>query len=284
MPRLLMGRLASRVLLLVSVLANALLLLYLHSSLAPLPCPEYDYQSAGEGPASRSLLRQPPENTSSSISSDFRSRMVIFVGGVPRSGTTLMRAMLDAHPEVRCGEETRVIPRVISMRSRWDKASKEQNRLTEAGISGKMLDDAMRAFMAEIILNHGPPAKFLCNKDPLLLNYMQDLVRIFPAAKFVLMIRDGRAVAHSIVTRNITISGVDHRNYMSAALFWNKVVGRMVDDCKDLKEECLTVYYEKLVTSPHEEMKRVLSFLTVPWSNSVLHHHELIDKEVSLSK
>jgi hypothetical protein len=26
---------------------------------------------------------------------------LIFIGGVPRSGTTLMRAMLDAHPEVR---------------------------------------------------------------------------------------------------------------------------------------------------------------------------------------
>lgn len=284
MPRLLTGRLASKAALLVSLLANALLLLYLRVSLAPLPCPEYDYQSAGEGPASRSLLRRAPDNASSSVSSDFRSRMVIFVGGVPRSGTTLMRAMLDAHPEVRCGEETRVIPRVISMRSRWDKATKEQTRLTEAGVSGKLLDDAMRAFMVEIILNHGLPAKFLCNKDPLLLNYMQDLVRIFPAGKFVLMVRDGRAVAHSIVSRNITISGVDHRNYMSAALFWNKVVGRMVDDCRDLKEECLTVYYEKLVTSPREEMRRVLSFLAVPWSDSVLRHHELIDKEVSLSK
>ena len=30
-----------------------------------------------------------------------RDMPLIFIGGVPRSGTTLMRAMLDAHPEVR---------------------------------------------------------------------------------------------------------------------------------------------------------------------------------------
>ena len=34
-----------------------------------------------------------------------------YAGGHPRSGTTLMRAMLDAHTAVRCGEETRIVPR-----------------------------------------------------------------------------------------------------------------------------------------------------------------------------
>jgi hypothetical protein len=44
-----------------------------------------------------------------------RSSPIIFIGGVPRSGTTLMRAMLDAHPDVRCGEETRVVPRILQV-------------------------------------------------------------------------------------------------------------------------------------------------------------------------
>ncbi len=209
---------------------------------------------------------------------------VIFVGGVPRSGTTLVRAMLDAHPEIRCGEETRVIPRVISMRSRWNKAEREHQRLIEAGLSDETLDQATRAFVAEIIINHGAPAKFLCNKDPLVLNYMQDVIKLFPKAKFILMIRDGRAVAYSIVSRNITISGVDSKNFISAGLFWNKVVERMLRDCRTIPDMCMHVFYEDLVSQPKEWMARILDFLEVPWHDNVLRHHELINSEVSLSK
>ncbi len=52
----------------------------------------------------------------------------IFVGGMPRSGTTLMRAILDSHPSVRCGEETRLIPKILSLRSGWKASSVEWNR------------------------------------------------------------------------------------------------------------------------------------------------------------
>ncbi len=212
------------------------------------------------------------------------TRPVIFVGGVPRSGTTLARAMLDAHPEIRCGEETRVIPRIISMRNRWNKAEREHQRLMEAGLSDETLDQATRAFVSEIILNHGSPAKYLCNKDPLVLNYMQDIIRLFPKAKFVLMIRDGRAVSYSIVTRNITISGVDSRNFVAAAMFWNKVVERMLRECKNIPSMCMHVFYEDLVSQPKVWMARLLDFLEIPWHDNVLRHHELINSEVSLSK
>ena len=46
---------------------------------------------------------------------------LIFIGGMPRSGTTLMRTMLDAHPKIRCGQETRIIPRILGMRVNWQK-------------------------------------------------------------------------------------------------------------------------------------------------------------------
>ena len=44
-----------------------------------------------------------------------RAMLLIFVGSEPWSSTTLTHVMLDAHPEVHCGEETHIIPRVLAM-------------------------------------------------------------------------------------------------------------------------------------------------------------------------
>ena len=63
-----------------------------------------------------------------------RESTFVWVGGVPRSGTTLMRVMLDTHPAVRCGTETRIIPRILQMRHGWYNSETERRRLLEAGI------------------------------------------------------------------------------------------------------------------------------------------------------
>lgn len=278
MPRSLCGVKSLRLLLIASLFANALLFLrLLHASCLRQSPP----------PSKLSYLPSlvPMDSGRNSTVPSVESRQVIFVGGVPRSGTTLLRAMLDAHPEVYCGEETRVIPRILAMRNRWDHSEKEHQRLEEAGINGDLLDRATRGFISEIILKHGMSSKYLCNKDPLVLNYMHDVMRLYPKSKFILMIRDGRAVAYSIVSRNVTITGVNSKNYQAAANFWNKAMQRMVSDCGRLREKrCLQVYYEKLVLHPREWMVRILDFLGVPWHENVLHHHELINSEIFLSK
>lgn len=80
----------------------------------------------------------------------YKSMPLIFIGGMPRSGTTLMRVMLDAHPEVRCGEETRVIPRVLGLKNQWQHSEKESKRLLEAGLSEEVLSSALAAFILEV--------------------------------------------------------------------------------------------------------------------------------------
>ncbi|KAM9219184.1 protein-tyrosine sulfotransferase 2 isoform 2-T2 [Leptosomus discolor] len=212
---------------------------------------------------------------------------LIFIGGVPRSGTTLMRAMLDAHPEVRCGEETRIIPRVLAMRQAWSKSGREKMRLDEAGVTDQVLDAAMQAFILEVIAKHGEPARYLCNKDPFTLKSSVYLSRLFPNSKFLLMVRDGRASVHSMITRKVTIAGFDLNSYRDCLTKWNKAIEVMYSQCLEIgRARCLPVYYEQLVLHPEQSMHAIMKFLDISWSDTVLHHEELIGKPggVSLSK
>ncbi|XP_064841459.1 protein-tyrosine sulfotransferase 1-like [Oncorhynchus masou masou] len=211
---------------------------------------------------------------------------LVFIGGVPRSGTTLMRAMLDAHPEVRCGEETRVIPRILAMKQMWSRSGREKMRLDEAGVTDEVLDAAMQAFLLEIIVKHGEPANFLCNKDPFALKSLSYLAKIFPHAKFVLMIRDGRASVHSMISRKVTIAGFDLGSYRDCLTKWNRAIETMYTQCLEASDKCLPVHYEQLVLHPEKWMRTLLKFLDIPWNEAVLHHEELIGKAggVSLSK
>ncbi|XP_014203418.1 protein-tyrosine sulfotransferase [Copidosoma floridanum] len=216
-----------------------------------------------------------------------RSMPLIFIGGVPRSGTTLMRAMMDAHPEVRCGQETRIIPRILQMHSHWLKSERESVRLEEAGVSKEVMNAAIAAFCLEVIARHGEPASRLCNKDPLTLKMGSYVLELFPNAKFIFMVRDGRATVHSIISRKVTITGFDLTSYRQCMIKWNQAISVMYKQCKELgPERCLMVPYEQLVLHPREWMRKILEYLDVPWNEAVLHHEEFINKPggVPLSK
>lgn len=210
---------------------------------------------------------------------------LIFIGGYPRSGTTLMRAMLDAHPDVRCGEETHLIPEILARMMKYHNTSSQ--RLLEAGITDKVFFSAVGSFILDVIVGHAEAADRLCNKDPFTLGYAVQLNRMFPLAQFLLMIRDGRAVCHSVEFRDVGIAGIDHKNLTNCMLSWNNSTKRMYTDCLTLGAlKCLPVRYEQLVLHPRSVLTKVLEFLGVIWNDAVLHHENEINKPggISLSR
>ena len=205
----------------------------------------------------------------------------MFVGGSPRSGTTLMRVMLDAHPSVRCGEETRIIPRFIGYIQQYLQLYQKRKN----GITKNAIDSANAAYIFEIIKRHSKNASYLCTKDPTTLEYSQYLASIFPNSKFVLMIRDARATVHSVDSRYINSGGYQIKNFLENFQNWNSLIERMYSQCVAIGlDRCLPVYYEQLVLHPERELRNILSFLNLSWNDNVLNHEKYIGAKISLSK
>jgi len=212
-----------------------------------------------------------------------REMPILFIGGMPRSGTTLMRSMMDAHPMMRCGEETRLVPRILGMRSNWYRSEKEKNRLKEAGVGEEVVNAAISEFILEIIVRHGKPAERLCNKDPFTLKSTKYLIELFPNARFILMLRDGRATAHSIISRQVTISGFDITSYRDVITKWNKAIDGMYTQCNEVgKKYCMPVHYEDLVLHPRSTLEKILKFVDMPWHDFVMEHEKHME-DISLS-
>ncbi|CAB3403622.1 unnamed protein product [Caenorhabditis bovis] len=203
----------------------------------------------------------------------------IFIGGIPRSGTTLMRAMLDAHPDVRCGGETMLLPNFLTWQRGWRLSEWTNN----SGITQQVFDDASSAFITEIIGKHGEMAPRLCNKDPYTALWLPTLRRLFPNAKYLLMIRDARAIIHSMIERKVPVAGYNTSNEIQMFRKWNQEIQKMYFQCETSAGLCLKVYYERLIQKPKEEVERICKFLDIPYSDQMLRHQELIGVEVEIN-
>lgn len=152
-------------------------------------------------------------------------------------------------------------------------------------MTDEVIDSAMAEFIYKIIEKHGKKTKNLCNKDPLILMFTDYMKKIFPKSKYILMIRDGRATVHSIITRKVTISGFDLTSYRQSLIKWNELIETMYSQCMEVgPESCLPVHYEQLVLHPEKTTKKIFEFLNIPWNNAVIHHEKFIGEKVALSK
>lgn len=104
----------------------------------------------------------------------------------------------------------------------------------------QVIDNAIAAFCLEIIARHAEPAPRLCNKDPLTLKMGSYILELFPNAKFIFMVRDGRATVHSIISRKVGGSTI---LYADLSLRFQKYI---------IRESFVVFLYHLLVQLPLE--------------------------------
>jgi Sulfotransferase family len=208
-----------------------------------------------------------------------------FIVGMTRSGTTLLRLMLDSHPALAIPPETHFLPEVIAA-FREGRSDPEQvvdvmkanRRWPDFEIAPEaMLErlrevaplhepgDALRAFYGFYAEREGKPR--WGDKTPGYATKMRRIWRALPEARFVHMIRDGRDVALSLERRQSGLSTKEVANRWSHRI-------RRTRKLATILPHYLEIRYEDLVTRPAEVVREVSDFIELDYDPAMLTYHE----------
>ncbi|MGH2993789.1 MAG: sulfotransferase family protein [Solirubrobacterales bacterium] len=208
-----------------------------------------------------------------------------FIVGVARSGTTLLRLMLDAHPELAIPPETHFIPKLVKAceqdgdsRDRVFELLTSHRRWPDYGLDAAELrerldriepfaaGDALRAFYGLYAEKQGKPR--WGDKSPSYVRRMRRVQSALPEAHFVHLVRDGRDVALSQVEVDFGPDALD-----DAARDWVDGIGKARRQARRLRHY-LELRYEDLVADPEPALRRVCEFIRLPWDPAMLDYHE----------
>jgi hypothetical protein len=215
-----------------------------------------------------------------------------FVVGVGRSGTTLLRLMLDAHPQLTIGAETQFVSELIDraeaggssaelvelvVGSRtWADFGLEPEALRERAGGGEIgAAGVLRAFYGLCAEASGKPR--WGDKTPGYVKRMRPIASTLSEARFVHLIRDGRDVALSRLARGM---GAE-KSIDEIAALWQRRIENARRQAKRLRGRYLELRYEDLVAAPEQPLRRVCELIELDYDATMLSYHEGASERLS---
>ena len=210
---------------------------------------------------------------------------VPFICGATRSGTTLLRLMLDAHRAIAIPGETHFI--VPMIKASWRRARSADElaativgsdrwgdfHLDEDELRARLraLDplncaDAVRAFFRLYAEKQGKER--WGDKTPGYVRSMRLVQKAFGEARFIHIIRDGRDVALSLVPRSWGPS-----TFAEAADNWRRRIEAARRQQPYLRHY-LEVHYEELISDTEATLRRVAEFIELDFDPAMLRYHQ----------
>lgn len=190
-----------------------------------------------------------------------------FLGGHPRSGTTLLEQILDAHPEVAALDEPAAFLEVLQpeFHKSHQLSSHRVNTLRRLYIQALQAD-----------LGVDPTGKLLVDKNPSPTARLPLWLRVFPELRVLIALRDPRDVVLSCFFQNIPLNATNV-NFLSFERL-AKHYADLMDIWLAVREwdgfAWLETRYEDLVADLEKEGRRCTEFLGLTWHESQNHFYE----------
>lgn len=217
----------------------------------------------------------------------------LIVLGVSRSGTTLLRVILNRSPGVAIPDESFFVPLLVRRHGRTIDAERFLDdvarlptirewgiRLADVRVSsGMATGDAIAAIFEAYAANEGKPR--WGDKTPMYMRHLRMLEQLFPTAQYVHLIRDGRDAALSFLQMpegTFTRTWAHPRTPGQFACLWSKEVR----DARELglrvgARRYREVRYEELVADPEGVVTTVCDFAEIPFESEMLDYAGAVD-------
>ena len=181
----------------------------------------------------------------------------VFIVGVPRSGTSLLEQMLDAHPDIYGAGEREELQAIAGLMTDEHLSEHDLDRLAErylmqtrpAGTNAKRITDKM-------------PDNFLA---------LGHAARLFPEARVIHCVRDPADTGLSCLFQHFKDAlpwATDPKNIASYIRDYQRLMDHWAEHCSI---KMMTVPYEALVADPRDWAHRILHFLDLDFNEAVLH-------------
>ena len=197
-------------------------------------------------------------------------RKIIFISGMPRSGTSLTEQIISSHNNVFGGGELPFIPSIINKNFLQDKNIKIFNKIDNLE---KKLSNSQDEFLSQISYIDNSEKSFT-DKTPLNFKYIGFLINIFPNVKIINCKRNPVDTCWSNFknyfagpinfSNNLEDLAQYYNQYESIIKFWKKYFSNNIYDLN----------YENLVNNPKAEIKNLIKFCELNWDPNCLKHYE----------
>jgi hypothetical protein len=223
---------------------------------------------------------------------------MFFILGRPRSGTTLLASLFDAHPNVMLPFECPLIINLYKKYSEIENWTEDdliglyeviigQRKIDSWRLDKNELNKNLLKFtgthtfetvIKAIYLNFNSfftkkDIQIVGDKNPVYSIYPETLMKLFPNAKFIHLTRDYR-------DNILSIKKVDFEAPITSLLAfrWKFAARRMIKAERKKPEAFYTLKYEELVANPELHLRQLYGFLNVEYDGSVLEFYKFKDQ------
>jgi Sulfotransferase family len=215
----------------------------------------------------------------------------IFIIGCQRSGTSLLRRIMDSHSRIACPPESKfILPLIQILRDRQAMRGLDSLGYPRAEVAGS-LAAFISGFFEQYASAQGKSR--WADKTPNYVNCLDELWELFgPDARFVLIIRHGMDTAYSLadpgrsyraLARFVDLAGGDVP--LAAGTFWKDQNEKIEAFRTAHPEACIRIRYEDLTRNPSDTLQPIFGFVGEPWEPEVIdfnrhpHHAGIEDPE-----